>query len=333
MVIISCDWGSSSFRLRAWDCLGGGVLSERRSGLGSSALLPPGTPAEARAAFFAARFEEELSAFDPAGVWRDGPVVISGMATSAHGWRELPYAAAPLALDGAGLVTRRERLPGGREVILVSGLSDGQDVMRGEECELLGLAQWPGWAEALPGGRGTVILPGTHCKHVQIEGGRVCRWRTCMTGELYGLLRQHSVLRHSLPAAETGPAAAPAGTGARPDREAVREGARRGRDHGLSTALFEIRAQALLHGLAPADADGWLSGILIAAEFTARPTAEGPLLLSASPRNAWLYETVLDALGLAGRLTVVPADCADRLAAAGHAVLWSRVGGNEGMRE
>ena len=321
MVIISCDWGSSSFRLRAWDGRGGRVLSERRSALGSSALLPPGTPAAARAAFFAARFEEELSAFDPAGVWRDSPVVISGMATSAHGWRELPYAAAPLALDGAGLVTRRERLPGGREVILVSGLSDGQDVMRGEECELLGLAQWPGWGEALPGGRGTVILPGTHCKHVQIEGGRVCRWRTCMTGELYGLLRQHSVLRHSLPSDGASPPP-PAGAAALPDREAVREGARRGREHGLSAALFQIRAQALLHGLAPATADAWLNGILIAAEFTAGQVAEGPLLLSASPRSAWLYETVLDALGLAERLTVVPADCADCLAAAGHAVLW-----------
>lgn len=314
MVFLSCDWGSTSYRLRAVDLAGERVLAERAVAAGSSTLLPPGAAAAVRAAEFARRFQEELTALDPAGVWAGCPVVVSGMATSAHGWQELPYARTPVALDGAGLVTARLRLADGRPAILVSGLSDGQDVMRGEECELLGLARWAGWAQAAPGGTAMVVLPGTHCKHVHVEAGRIGGFQTFMTGELYGLLRQHSVLRHSLPPPAEPPSAV--------DLGALREGALCGRAAGLSAALFQVRTGTLLRGLSAPAADAFLNGVLIAAEFAAANASAQPVVLSAGPRTSLLYAEVLAALGLAERLTVVPPALAATRSAAGHAVIW-----------
>ncbi len=315
MILISCDWGSSSFRLRAVNEDTGHVLAERRSALGSSTLLPPGTPPTVRAAEFARRLQEEVTGLDPGGAWTDSPVLVSGMATSAHGWRELPYAQAPVPLDGRGLVTARQTLPGGRRAILISGITDGHDVMRGEECELLGLTRWSGWATAAPDATATVILPGTHCKHVQVAAGQIRRFRTFMTGELYGLLRQHSVLRHSLPPVTDPP---PSAT----DLTAVREGALCGREAGLSAALFQVRTGTLLRGLSPAAAEAFLNGVLIGAEFAVTPSAAGAMVLSAGVRGSALYAEVLRALGVADRLTLVPPDVSARLSAAGHAVVW-----------
>jgi len=314
MVLLSCDWGSSSFRLRAVEQASGQVLAERCSARGSSTLLPPGTPAAVRAAEFARCLQEELMALDPQGAWAASPVVVSGMATSAHGWQELPYAQAPVSLAGRGLVTARQTLPDGRPVVLVSGITDGRDVMRGEECELLGLSRWSGWAAAAPEGTATVILPGTHCKHVQVDAGSVCQFRTFMTGELYGLLRHHSVLRHSLPP-EGVPSAAP-------DLAAVREGALGVRAVGLSAALFQVRTGTLLRGLSPASADAFLSGVLIGAEFAGSRALDGHVVLSTGGRTCALYTEVLSALARTARLTVVPPAVAATLSAAGHAVVW-----------
>ena len=74
-----------------------------------------------------------------------------------------------------------------------------EDVMRGEETQLLGLGTlWPGFD-------GVVCMPGTHSKWVRLAGRRVERFATAMTGELFEVLRTHSVLRHSLAGPLDGP--------------------------------------------------------------------------------------------------------------------------------
>ena len=37
-------------------------------------------------------------------------------------------------------------------------------------------------------------LPGTHSKWVEVEKGRIERFSTYMTGEVYAVLKQHSIL-------------------------------------------------------------------------------------------------------------------------------------------
>jgi 2-dehydro-3-deoxygalactonokinase len=316
MVFLSCDWGSTTFRLRALEMPTGRILRERRSDRGSSGLTPAGTPAEERALAFARCLAEEIAAFGPDPAWGLCPLVASGMVTSAHGWRELPYAQTPLPMDGSGLVTHALRLPDGRPVVLVSGLTDGTDVMRGEECELLGLSRWQGWSALAAAGDLTVIMPGTHCKHVRLSAGLICGFRTFMTGELYALLRQHSVLRHSLPPLEPVPAPLAAA--------ALRDGAVTVRELGLAAALFRVRTAALLRGLGPAAATAFLNGVLIGAEFAEGAMPGGRLVLAASEAASALYAAVIEGLGGGERLTVVPPAEVARSSALGHALVLSR---------
>ena len=54
------------------------------------------------------------------------------------------------------------------------------DVMRGEETQLLGAWQ------LMPAE--CYVMPGTHCKWVQVQNGVVRQFATAMTGELHHLL-------------------------------------------------------------------------------------------------------------------------------------------------
>src|SRR5205085_7249035 len=127
-----------------------------------------------------------------------------------------------------------------------------EDVMRGEETQLLGLLALQ------PGFEGTAILPGTHSKWVEIRDARIVRFSSAMTGEFYEVLSHHSVLRHSFVGETTGPAT----------EDGVREGLDAGLDHPelLSALAFRTRAAALLSGKGPDWCAGYLSGLLVGTE-------------------------------------------------------------------
>ena len=208
----------------------------------------------------------------------DLPVLAAGMVGSTRGWREAPYVDAP-----AGLSDLSARLLdlGGRVHIVpgVAVTAGGRaDVMRGEEVQLLGAV-----ASGLAPADATLLQPGTHAKWVAMEGGRIAGFHTRMTGELYALLRDHSVLRDMMqvPAAP-GPAFL--------DAVAVR-----GQD--LLAELFGVRPAVLLGRLPPDDGAARISGLLIGAEIAAAgPAAARVHLLSEGPL-ADLYEKALTSLG------------------------------------
>jgi 2-dehydro-3-deoxygalactonokinase len=176
----------------------------------------------------------------------DLPLLMAGMIGSNRGWVEAPYVPCPAGLDdlAANLVW-----PGEREAIVpgVSFVGDGRaDVMRGEEVQLLGaVAAGHVPADAL------VCHPGTHNKWVVVEGGRIASFRTVMTGELFNLLRQHSILADLLRSdAEPG--------------EAFGRGVRHGLDcDDLTSDLFAVRARVLLGEARREDAASYTSGLLI----------------------------------------------------------------------
>ena len=182
---IAVDWGTSN--LRAWGigtC--GDVMFSRTSDQGMSKLTPDAYP----------RVLVDLLSGD---LTPNGPridVLVCGMAGAKQGWMEAPYLDAPAdlgrwplgavlpAVSGARLSPRI--LPG-----ICQRAAGQEDVMRGEETQLLGLGTlWPGFS-------GVVCMPGTHSKWVQLSGRRVEGFTTAMTGELFEILRTHSVLRHS----------------------------------------------------------------------------------------------------------------------------------------
>jgi 2-dehydro-3-deoxygalactonokinase len=197
--------------------------------------------------------------FAPSGPPID--VMICGMAGARQGWMEAPYLEAPADLGALCDRAIATVVPGTRlSPRILPGIcqrcAGTEDVMRGEETQLLGLAT------LRPGFIGVVCMPGTHSKWVQLAGNRVERFATAMTGELFEILRIHSVLRHSLGGPLQGP-----------NRDVgFREGLAAGIEtpQKLSAALFKVRSASLLSDRAPDWCAGLLSGLLIGSEIGAQ---------------------------------------------------------------
>jgi 2-dehydro-3-deoxygalactonokinase len=179
----------------------------------------------------------------------DLPLLLAGMIGSNRGWVEARYVPCPAGADDlAGALV----WAGEREAIVpgVSYVGDGRaDVMRGEEVQLVGAT-----ADGSVPPDALVCHPGTHNKWVTLEGGRIASFRTVMTGELFSLLKKHSILADLLK------------TDALPD-DAFRRGARHSLDHDdLPAELFSVRARVLLGEAQAGDAASYASGLLIGAD-------------------------------------------------------------------
>ena len=243
--LIAVDWGSTSFRayLMARD---GAIFDELASLDGVATIAPGGFPAA-----LSRLVNSWLSAHPHL------PVVASGMVGSRHGWREVPYVKCPASLSAiaAGLVAVEA---GALRVLLAPGLSyedaGGEpDVMRGEEVEILGIAD---------SGARLIVLPGSHSKWAVVENGRVERFRTFVTGELFAAIRDHTIAGAFARAASSKPPGAAFELGVRRGAAAVR-----GEGLGLLAALFGARSLPRMGGLAEDDAGEYLSGLLVGAEI------------------------------------------------------------------
>lgn len=236
--LIAVDWGTTSARAYRLDAKGE-VLDSRAAPLGISQVVG-GHYAEALVRLL--------------GDWdRDvAPRIACGMIGSRQGWVEAPYleCPAPLSALADGLV----RTPGDR-LLVVPGLRtrDGHgmpDVMRGEETQIIGAV-----------GRShtpvLLALPGTHSKWVCVENGRIVDFVTYMTGEMWSVLLQHSILGRLAVQGQPGTTV----TGA------FRRGMERGFGKGtFMHDIFGARTHVLLGELAGDEVGEWLSGFVIARE-------------------------------------------------------------------
>ena len=278
--LIALDWGST--RLRAYLLgAGGAVLATQHSEAGASVL-------RGEAAFAAA-----LQAL--VGGWRAVqpglPLLASGMVGSQHGWREAPYVACPA--DAQALA--RHTLALEASLHIVPGLrheGTQPDVMRGEETQIVGaLAQHPELAASA-----CLVLPGTHSKWAQVQGGRITGFATHMTGELYALLRQHSVLARLMPPEGDSAASAASPAAAQAFERGVQAARQAG---GLAHQLFAVRTLGLFGQLAPEVAADYLSGLLIGHEIASelRGGAPARLALVGEPALCARYAQALACFG------------------------------------
>jgi 2-dehydro-3-deoxygalactonokinase len=181
----------------------------------------------------------------------DAPLLLAGMIGSNRGWIEAPYVPCPAGLpELAGALKWIE--PG--RVAIVPGVSylagDSADVMRGEEVQILGA-----FGDGLVPAEALICHPGTHNKWARLEDGRICSFRTVMTGELFSLLRERSILADLL--------SEPAGVDA-----AFERGVAHGLDHGdLNAELFSVRARVLLGRAPREEAASYVSGLLIGTDL------------------------------------------------------------------
>jgi 2-dehydro-3-deoxygalactonokinase len=176
----------------------------------------------------------------------DLPLLLAGMIGSNRGWKEAPYVPCPAGIDelAKGIVWTGEReaiVPG------VSYIGNGRaDVMRGEEVQMLG-AVAAGWVDPT----GLVCHPGTHNKWATLRHGKIAEFRTVMTGELFSLLKDHSILSDLL-------------QGKVEASDSFKQAALYAlNDAALSADLFGVRARVLLGQAKKEDAASYTSGLLI----------------------------------------------------------------------
>ena len=240
---VAVDWGTSN--LRAWGITPNGDVAFSRSS-------PDG-----RARLTREQYPSVLSGL-LTDVHEPLDVLICGMAGARQGWLEAPYLDAPADLRGLGKGAVTPDMPGEQFApSILPGVCQrdlgAEDVMRGEETQLLGLSA------LVPDFSGLVVMPGTHSKWAPLDGTSLRRFSSAMTGEVFELLRTHSVLRHSL--------------GGDLEGEERDVGFDAGLSQGLerperlTATLFKVRAGALLSDRSPAWCAGFLSGLLIGAEI------------------------------------------------------------------
>jgi 2-dehydro-3-deoxygalactonokinase len=237
---IAGDWGTSHLRL--FLCDAGGATRDTVSGPG--------------AAQAGGRFASIFASLTAR--WRTGqgelPAVLCGMVGSTLGWIQAPYVSCPAQAEqiAAACVS----LEGGG-VRVVPGLScrnrfDAPDYLRGEETQILGAL---GLSTPLRHGRRLLCLPGTHTKWVLIEDGCIREFFSAPTGELFAVLRDHSVLVREHGVGE--------------DDQAFDKGVADFNalpQVSLLHRLFEVRSRQLAGELPPPAASAYLSGMLIASD-------------------------------------------------------------------
>ena len=271
--LIAVDWGTSSLRGARLD-EAGRVLEEKSAPLG---IL--NVPNGDFAAVFASQFSDWMT---PAGA----VCLISGMAGSRQGWVEAPYVACPAGPDA--LKRHLHWIEPGR-IAIVPGLSDEQgevpDVMRGEEVQIFGAMRLAGLADGL------FVLPGTHSKWATVRARRVIGFCTYMTGEVYGLFAQHSILSRTLDA------------DAPLDEAAFLCGVERaGNGEGLLHNAFGVRALSLFDRLPPAPSASYLSGLLIGEELGRQAlSASGEVIVIGASALVERYALALEERGAKAR--------------------------------
>ena len=237
---IAVDWGTSN--LRAWAMGPQGVLASGGSDEGMGKL---------------AKVEFEPALLRLTVPWLGAgttPVIACGMVGARQGWLEAPYRAIPCAPVATGELMAVPTTDPRIRMMIAPGLSQAKpaDVMRGEETQIAGALA------LLPNFDGVFCLPGTHSKWVHVSAGEVVSFQTFMTGEMFALLSQQSVLRHGMSGEGSDEAAFTQGLS-----DAIE------RPEKISARLFTLRAEGLLNGLTPDAARSRLSGLLIGLELAA----------------------------------------------------------------
>lgn len=270
------DWGTSRFRL--WILAEDGAVLHKLSsdeGLQFSAKIG-----------FSKILEDHLNSFK---CLNDLPVIICGMAGSRSGWKEANYLKAPVELTH--IVENSVKIANTkRDIRILPGIAqhnaNSPDVMRGEETQLFGMLFDK--SNIVPTGTTTFCMPGTHSKWVTFENTRLQQFATFMTGELFALLSEHSVLKLSL--SEHGVSNPTDPVFLKYVNKALSN------PHEISTQLFSIRSSHLLGFTGLEAGHAALSGSLIGLELAGAFSKHGKsahVILMASGSLGDLYAAAL----------------------------------------
>jgi 2-dehydro-3-deoxygalactonokinase len=269
---IVVDWGTSSFR--AYNFGSNGKIIQRHQADAGILSVRNGA------------FEEVLEREIGRWISPSTEILLSGMITSRNGWIETPYALTPATLTALAthaVVLHSQR---GAKLKFLPGVATHAptpDVMRGEEIQIFGVVSNNESA--------TIVLPGTHSKWAEVRDGAIAGFRTFLTGEMFALLKSHSILGRLILAGEQAF-----------NEQAFRAGVKvvqAASSISLLNDVFTARSGVLLGAFPADDIQDRLSGMLIGHEIKAGLTLyqKGRLVLVGDPALTKRYAVALQEFG------------------------------------
>ncbi len=267
--MLVADWGTTSLRIYVLDEKGE-IVTKRTSDKGILVAKTLG---------FEKTFELEADA-----LLDDQQILLGGMIGSRNGWVETEYVDCPATLEGIanrlGTVTWRSQSGISRTAKITPGVrflgeNGMSDIMRGEELQILGLMQ------QITDEPATIVLPGTHSKWVSVTNNTISTFRTYMTGEVFELLANQSILKSE---AKTEPF----------DNNVFLDGVKLGSTkNSLTNLIFQVRTQLINGKLQPSSCDSFLSGILIGNEISHEVRNQRLIHLISNAKLSKLYSMAL----------------------------------------
>ena len=292
---LSCDWGTSSFRLKLVETGSLRTVADVQNTQGIASINQSWQTAkneQNRFLFYASVIASAITILENklnhslSGV----PVILSGMVSSTLGMIQLPYKQLPFKTDGSDLKVERVEATKdfGHDVFVISGVCSDSDVMRGEETQIVGAVDPSNKDEGL------FILPGTHSKHIHVKNNVADTFRTYMTGELFAILSTNTTLTQGLvggPENDNG------------DKESFIQGVKDSVNSNLLNGLFRVRTRFILDQLPASHNRNYLSGLLIGTEVKDLKGQRTSITVVSSNMGS-IYKTAMQTLDINVPLTI-----------------------------
>jgi 2-dehydro-3-deoxygalactonokinase len=257
---LSCDWGTSSFRLRVVETHILTIIAEVKSnqGIANSFELwkQSRKTKDSRLDFYLDIIRQHIKILEKKlnTSLNEVPLVISGMASSTIGMLDLAYKELPFSADGSDLEVRLIEPYDNflNRTAIISGAKTNDDVMRGEETQLIGCFHANNKERVF-------VFPGTHSKHIVVKKGKAVNVKTYMTGEFFELLSKKSILSLSVED----------GTGLKQGKNAqsFENGVTESVQSNLLNNCFTVRTNDLFGKFTKQENYYYLSGLLIGTEM------------------------------------------------------------------
>ncbi len=286
---LSCDWGTTNFRIRLIDIATGAIISVITASEGIQSTYNDwqlaSKSSEERLTFYQSRIAVAIHELQVSygHSLQNIPIVISGMASSSIGMMELPYQQIPVNLCAGNLeyavIEATEKF--NHTTLLISGIKSQDDVIRGEETKIFGCFQ-----EDVRG-KQLFILPGTHPKHVITEESKLTSFSTFMTGEMFNLLSTQSILNASVEEESF----------RNENTAAFAAGVIKGASSNILHSLFTTRTNQLFNRYNKTDNYFYLSGLLIGHELKEVSNTDfDKIYLVSNKTMGQMYITALEVL-------------------------------------
>ena len=264
------DWGTTNFRVFQMD---------DKNKLIKKQELPLGL-LHVKDGDFAKALENVLSEWLPS--YKNLPVIMAGMVGSLNGWFNVDYVETNVSKESLAVKAYQFTLPWGASATIVPGVchktkTGAFDVMRGEEVQVFGLAK------LINKPLFNAVLPGTHSKHIRVVNAEITELTSFMTGELFSVISEHTILGKGLPKQID-------------NKDAFILGVTEGKTDKLTSALFAARTHRLFNKIEESDIDDYLSGLLIGYEL--KSVNSSHIFLVGGKKLSEKYQVACDVLSI-----------------------------------